>query len=441
MARATDADDRQPLLQPLEPTSDGVDKLETMPQPQRHASSVARRGPTAETPTYGEVQAALGSSFATFARRFVQGNDDVRTRFQSDVARVQQRLLGTEKRGPCGVTMIEERGHFAQVWDLVTLLSLLFTLTVTPYEVALLEPAMNALLFFNQFITAIFLMDMVVTLHTPYMDASGVLVKEPMRIAWRYLQSWFMFDLLSCVPFDLLLLLNVFGDIGSKTEVFNPALLRWVRIVRLLRLVRMAKVLRASRILVRWESRISLAYTLRTLVQWTLVVVLMVHWFSCLWAIEATLHGSRRDDPPAGLSAALVERMASDRQCTGCVLVGPPDLLSRMRRFCYEDCLTPCEIDVIAELDLSALRTAAAIEGIITQNGMKEELVNRIHSESSWSVAPLPHPSSQPSHLHATNPPPPLEARDAQSSMPARPTRHPTFGKPKRRPPPMSSCC
>ena len=39
--------------------------------------------------------------------------------------------------------------------------------------------------------------------------------------------------------------------------------------------------------------------------------------------------------------------MVADETCTGCVFDGPH--AARMRPFCLVDCLTACEMDVLAE--------------------------------------------------------------------------------------------
>ena len=164
--------------------------------------------------------------------------------------------------------------------------------------------------------------------------------------------SWFLIDLLSCLPFDLLLTFNVFGDPSDPSVDFDPSVLRVVRMVRLIRLLKLARILRASRIFTRWESSISIPYTTRTLVQWTLIVVMMVHWFSCTWPIEATLHGTQRDNPPVGFTEALTQRMQTDPSCTGCVMDGP--FAIEMRPYCLDECLTECEVDLIADFELQA---------------------------------------------------------------------------------------
>ena len=102
--------------------------------------------------------------------------------------------------------------------------------------------------------------------------------------------------------------------------------------------------------------------------------------FSCVWALEATLHGTRRDDPPDGFAAALEARIAADPTCTGCVLSGP--FAAAMRPYCLYDCLTECEVDVIAELDLAAHDELGAFA--LPMAATKEEFVNEARSASSW---------------------------------------------------------
>lgn len=86
-----------------------------------------------------QVKEIAVQSFAAPARP----SEDVKR----DVAKVEARLkdIQTEMR-----FLINPNSKKMQYWDLVTLAALLFTLTVTPYEVALLPTKWDALLAINQ---------------------------------------------------------------------------------------------------------------------------------------------------------------------------------------------------------------------------------------------------------------------------------------------------
>lgn len=263
----------EPLLAPKKA---GTPSISIAPPSRAFGASSNMRPRTRSKPvlaqgmTYGDLQQAMGSSFTS-------GVDAAR--FRLDAARMTKRVAtGGQGYGVC-FPLIETRGAFIQRWDVVTLSALLFTLTVTPYEVALLPTELNLLFVVNQGINLIFITDMIVTFNLPFRRTlASDYVRERWPIALNYLQSWFAIDLLSCLPFDLLLAFNVFGDPHDPDAEFNPSLLRVVRLVRLVRLLKLARILRASRIFSRWESSFSMPYTTRTLIMWTTIVLVMVHW-------------------------------------------------------------------------------------------------------------------------------------------------------------------
>ena len=125
-------------------------------------------------------------------------------------------------------------------WDITTMLALVFTAIVTPYEVALLSPTPKTLLFWiNRLIDLIFMVDIVVNFHLAYFTVDKELgyhlVKKLPTIRRRYLRGWFWIDLSSILPFDVL------------KFVMNADALEGLKIVRLIRLLRLLKVCHPSR--------------------------------------------------------------------------------------------------------------------------------------------------------------------------------------------------
>ena len=112
------------------------------------------------------------------------------------------------------------------------------------------------------------------------------------------MRSWFIIDLLSILPFDV---------VGKEVSSNVVSSLKLVRIVRLLRLLKLVRIMRASRIFKRLESRISVSYSIIGLVQFTVLLLVCSHWMACLWAM-----GARLEDESAytWLHALCVRRSA-----------------------------------------------------------------------------------------------------------------------------------
>merc|ERR1719456_1066046 len=102
---------------------------------------------------------------------------------------------------------------------------MIYTCIITPYEVGFLATKLNAQFFMNRIIDIVFLKDMLLQfcLKVQLISPKGsVWIRDRKTIIKRYLQGWFILDLVSILPFDVLALVYT----GT------PPQLRAVRIVR-----------------------------------------------------------------------------------------------------------------------------------------------------------------------------------------------------------------
>ena len=78
---------------------------------------------------------------------------------------------------------------------------LLFTATITPYEIALLEPSFDPLFIINRFVDSVFALDILVNFimmtEKSYQSLSHGTqwVTDPWLIARNYVVSWFFLDI------------------------------------------------------------------------------------------------------------------------------------------------------------------------------------------------------------------------------------------------------
>lgn len=178
---------------------------------------------------------------------------------------------------------------FLQHWDIFTIAALAFVAVATPVEVAMLETKIDPLFFINRAVDLIFMLDMVLQffLMYPKKSASGQsLESSHRRIVIHYLKGWFLIDLLSILPFDIVsLVANL--DALSKFKA--------VKVIRLLRLLKLMRVLKASRVFRRLEVNLSFRYQKLALCKFIVMMLLICHWLACLWAM--TLQFVEDDTP------------------------------------------------------------------------------------------------------------------------------------------------
>jgi len=167
--------------------------------------------------------------------------------------------------------ILNDKAKWLRQWDVVIIVLLLFTASVTPFEVGFCKTSFNALFGINRLVDLCFTIDMVFQFLLPVTDAeSGTQIRDLGEIAKRYIRGWFIIDIVSIFPFDTLaLLLNTSG----KLKIF--------RVIRLARLAKLLRMLRAGRMFQRWESRLAINYSTIALVKFIITTIAIAHWLAC----------------------------------------------------------------------------------------------------------------------------------------------------------------
>lgn len=97
----------------------------------------------------------------------------------------------------------------------------------------------------NRLVDLGFLFDILVQFCTAYVDtASDTVVRTHSKIAWHYIRTWFFVDLVSTIPFELLVFFVPHSNGGGEGSF---EFLRLLRVLRLTRLLKLLRVLRANR--------------------------------------------------------------------------------------------------------------------------------------------------------------------------------------------------
>ncbi|KAI9103071.1 hypothetical protein DFS34DRAFT_351170 [Phlyctochytrium arcticum] len=195
-------------------------------------------------------------------------------------------LIDHREREPQYIVPVEKQGffpvfdltsNFLKRWDMLSLVLLMFTASVTPFETAFLpsDNSIGILFLINRVVDIIFFIDMFVQIRTPYRDPqTGRLVRDGKAILVRYLKSWFLIDLVSVIPFEM----TSMGSGGGKQNLSQLRLLRFLRLARLLKLLR---VLRASRKLKQWRVYVNFRYATMKILQFAIIILFLVHWLAC----------------------------------------------------------------------------------------------------------------------------------------------------------------
>ena len=129
-------------------------------------------------------------------------------------------------------------GKFRVCWDILLSLLLMYLAVMVPIEIGF-DPSLPVeLIAFNICLDFIFIFDILLNFRTGY-SVQKRYVWDKALVAKRYLSTWFLPDLLSSIPVQLILL--VMGD-GSRASDRPLLILKMVRLLKLGRLSRFGRL-------------------------------------------------------------------------------------------------------------------------------------------------------------------------------------------------------
>lgn len=93
-----------------------------------------------------------------------------------------------------------------------------YTAIMVPYNVSFKTKQNNiAWLVLDSVVDVIFLVDIVLNFHTTFVGPGGEVISDPKLIRMNYLKTWFVIDLLSCLPYDII---NAFENVDEVSVLF-----------------------------------------------------------------------------------------------------------------------------------------------------------------------------------------------------------------------------
>lgn len=105
---------------------------------------------------------------------------------------------------------------FKTTWDWVILILTFYTAIMVPYNVSFKTKQNNVTwLVLDSVVDVIFLVDIVLNFHTTFVGPGGEVISDPKLIRMNYLKTWFVIDLLSCLPYDII---NAFENVDEVSN-------------------------------------------------------------------------------------------------------------------------------------------------------------------------------------------------------------------------------
>lgn len=185
--------------------------------------------------------------------------------------------------------LLPPRSLLLDLWQLILAISILYTAIVFPYTMAFYDRTDSVFTIFDLLVDICFVLDVFVNLNLAYFDEDFELVTSRKRIFKRYLRSWFISDVLSCLPIATSdLWLGMEAEEGQYSE-----LLRFLRLPRIYRLAKIIRILDSSspagqnRLLERCKDVLKLNHGSVKLLTTVLMIGIAIHLAACFWFLSA----------------------------------------------------------------------------------------------------------------------------------------------------------
>lgn len=167
--------------------------------------------------------------------------------------------------------ILSHYGAFKTCFDWLILIATFYVAILVPFSASFRDQQNKAepvgTIYVDVFVEIIFIIDIILSFRTTYVNKKGEVVTDTKSILTHYLRGWFICDLLAALPFDVLYAANLYS---------RNTLIHLLKLTRLLRLVRLfAKMDRYSQY----------SYIILTLLM--LGFSLLAHWLACLWYVIA----------------------------------------------------------------------------------------------------------------------------------------------------------
>ena len=174
---------------------------------------------------------------------------------------------------------------YKKMWDLLIAILILYSAIITPYEIAFSDS--NKSNWFEIFIDILLAIDIVLTFFSAYTDDEENLVKNHKKIIKKYLQSWFIIDIISVLPLN-----NVFksGKYSGLTKISKlPKLYRLIKLTKLLRMTKMSSKGNLNRVTKFFMEKLKINANVERLFFFVLTFLLMNHLCACFWYFMAKI--------------------------------------------------------------------------------------------------------------------------------------------------------
>jgi len=188
--------------------------------------------------------------------------------------------------------VISPNNSYKVKWDVWIILVLIVVAITLPYNIGFIDKPNIGWQIVNYVVDFSFLTDMVLTFFTAIPNPSTQqLITNKKLIAKSYISGWFWIDLISIVPFDLIVKNSGGGPMKGMAMAKMGRLTRLSKFIRLIRILRMTKMFRfckdRQRISDRTENVVQLDANVSRMLMFFAGIMVINHILTCMWVFAS----------------------------------------------------------------------------------------------------------------------------------------------------------
>lgn len=181
-----------------------------------------------------------------------------------------------------GCMRVHHDSSFRRLWDAATCVALVYMSVTLPVFVAL-DIETDVTTSVDWIIDVMFIIDLVLNFVTTIADSNKMLVTDFKEIAYEYLTSWFIIDLVSSFQIEW---------VGGSKTVPREAF----RMVKLLKLLKLMRVFRLGRLVGKAQERYQIKHATVMIAKFAFIILFSAHWLGCIYFFAARIQPADRTD-------------------------------------------------------------------------------------------------------------------------------------------------
>jgi CRP-like cAMP-binding protein len=172
-----------------------------------------------------------------------------------------------------------------RIWSIVLICILVYTAMAVPYRLSFTYDGDQDWMIVDSFIDVLFFIDILITFNCSYYDKEMKLIQNRKIVVLNYLKTWFLIDVVSCVPFQFF-----FDDQKQFNKLARLSRVpRITKILRLFKMLKFIKSINSVELIRRFVEFLNISESVVRMFKFLGAIIMVVHINACFWHLIARM--------------------------------------------------------------------------------------------------------------------------------------------------------